>query len=83
MMWSDAKKEVIFTELTVCYETNFVEAQEWKMMKHLDLAEEAEERWYHATIVPVQVGSQGMVEVEGFERLPYLSTNHKEKWRLL
>ena len=39
------------------------------MRKYLDLAEEAEERGYRATIVPVQVGSRGMVEVESFERL--------------
>ena len=39
VMWSDAKKEVIFTELTVCYETNFGDAHERKMRKYLGLAE--------------------------------------------
>ena len=28
VLGSDIKKEVIFTELTICFETNFVEARE-------------------------------------------------------
>ena len=82
VMWSDAKKEIIFAELRVCYETNFGDAHKRKMRKYLGLAEEADERGYRATIVPVQVGSRGMVEVESFERLqPYLSMSHNKEWR--
>ena len=60
-----------------------MEAQERKTTKYLGLVEEAEERGYRATIIPVQVGSWGMVEVDGFERLqPYPSTTHNKNWHL-
>ena len=43
---------------------------------------ERERELYRATIVPVQVGSRGIVEVESFERLqPYLSMSHNKGWR--
>ena len=71
-------------ELTICYETNYVDAHERKEMKNLGLAEEIEERGYHAVIILVQVGSRGMVEVEGFERLQlYLTTTSERQWRSL
>ena len=46
-------------ELTICYETNYVDAHEQKKIIYLGLAEEMEERGYHAVIIPVQVGSKG------------------------
>ena len=43
-----------------------------------------EERRYHAVIIPVHVGSRGMVEMEGFERLRlYLMTTSERQWRSL
>ena len=53
-------------------------------MKYLWLVylEEVEEGEFCATILPLQVGSQGMVEVEGFERLrPHLSDRHHKGWK--
>ena len=45
------KKEVVLAELTICYETNYVEAQEWKTRKYLGLVEEVEEGRFGATIL--------------------------------
>ena len=74
---SVVKKEVVLAELTICYETNHVEAREWKTSKYLGLVEEVEEGGFCATILPLQMGSRGMVEVKGFERLwPHLSDSH-------
>ena len=63
-------------ELTICYETNYVDAHEREKLYYFGLAEEFEERGYHVIIILVQMDSREMVEVEGFERLRlYLTTN--------
>jgi hypothetical protein len=80
-MWSDAKKVVLLVELTVCFETNYQDAQRWKTTKYLNLADEIGMWEYVADIIPVQVGSRGMVEVEGFERLRlHLNVIAKRQW---
>ena len=74
VMWSDLKKTVLLIELTVCFETNYAEARERKRNKYLSLKAEIQGRGYCALIVPIQVGSRGMLEVEGFDSLkPYLN----------
>ena len=81
VMWSDIKKTVLLIELTVCFETNYAEARERKSNKYLSLKAEIQGRRYCALIVPIQVGSRGMLEVEGFDSLkPYLNITVK-LWR--
>ena len=59
-----------------------MEARERKTRKYLGLVEEIEEGGFCATILPLQVGSRGMVEVKGFERLrPHLSDSHHKRWK--
>ena len=73
------RRTVLIIELTVSFETNYADAQERKRTKYLSLKEDIQRRGYYATIVPIQVGSRGMVEVVGFERLqPYLTITDKE-----
>ena len=81
MMWSDVKRAVVLVELTVCYETNYTDAKRRKIGKYLDLTDEIGMRGYVAEIIPVQVGSRGMVEVEGFEELRlHLNAVTKRQW---
>ena len=63
VMWSDLRRTVLIVELTICFETNYVDAHERKKNKYLSLMEEIQGRGYCAMIVPIQVGSRGMVEV--------------------
>lgn len=44
VLWSEALKKVTLVELTVCYETNFVDAKQRKTQKYLDLVEACESR---------------------------------------
>ena len=82
VMWSDLRRTVLIVELTICFETNYVDAHERKKNKYLSLMEEIQGRGYCAMIVPIQVGSRGMVEVEGFKRLQmYLTITDKKLWK--
>ena len=79
VIWSDTRRTVLIIELTVCFETNYADAQE---RKYLSLEEEMQRKGYYANIVPIQVGSRGMVEVEDFQRLqPYLTIVDKKPWK--
>ena len=63
-------------------EINYAEARERKRNKYLSLKAEIQGRGYCALIVPIQVGSRGMLDVEGFDSLkPYLNITVK-LWRL-
>ena len=39
VIWSETHKVTILAELTVCFETNFIDATERKSAKHIDLVE--------------------------------------------
>jgi hypothetical protein len=54
-MWSDAKKVVVLVELTVCFETNYQDAQRRKTTKYLSLADEIGMKGYVADIIPVHL----------------------------
>ena len=53
-------------ELTVCCKTNFGVAAERKMAKYINLVNQARERDYRATLIPLQVGSRGIPDYDGF-----------------
>ena len=40
MVWNDTTRSVSLLELTVCHESNFVEAHQRKVTRYLDLEEE-------------------------------------------
>ena len=67
--WEDDARVLYIVELTVCYETNFEEAAERKMAKYMGLVNQARESGYKATLIPLQVGSRGVPDCDGFCRL--------------
>ena len=68
VVWSDVKKRLYIVELTICYETGFYEASERKMKRYVHFEEEAERNGYHTEILPIQVGSRGVLD-ESLETL--------------
>ena len=71
-------------ELTVCFESNFVDASKRKAAKYHHLLEEARSKGYKAQLITLQVGSRGVPDMEGFELLGNsLSLSQKELIGLL
>ena len=64
-------KTAILVELTVCFETNFQEAQERKEEKHSKLTKEVEEKLngFDVVLTTIEVGSRGFVNHESFHSL--------------
>ena len=56
-------------ELTVCYETNFKDAQSRKEEKYMELAEEIEQKEFVVDLITVEVGSRGFINQESFYHL--------------
>ena len=67
--WDHAAKKLCLVELTVCFETSFNEAAERKQVKYQDLVERARCSNYRTTLITLEVGSRGMVNMEGFMQL--------------
>ena len=51
-------------ELTICFESGFDEAAARKVSRYSELAEDASANGYRTTIIPVQIGSRGVLEEE-------------------
>ena len=58
--WDFSDKSVCFTELTVCFETNFVNAAARKTTKYTDLVRQARSNGYRVTLLTLQVGARGV-----------------------
>ena len=69
LWWDFSHKSVCFVELTVCFETNFVDAAERKTTKYADLVRQARSNGYRATLITLQVGSRGVPHYESFVAL--------------
>ena len=69
VIWHENPKEATLTELTVCFETAFEVAIRRKTEKYQELQEEAQNRGYRMEIMTAEVGSQGVVSVQGFKAL--------------
>ena len=67
--WDFSNKSVCFVELTVSFETNFVDATERKTTKYTDLVQQARSKGYRATLLTLQVGSRGVPHYESFVAL--------------
>ena len=67
VMWSDHPKKLDLFELTVCFETGFDDAARRKTMRYSELASDARAHGYCTTIIPIQIGSRGVVEESGLE----------------
>ena len=51
-------------ELTICFESGFEEAARRKITRYSELAADAHTRGYRTMIIPIQIGSRGVLEEE-------------------
>ena len=65
--WDERHRYLHIVELTVCFESNFVEAAERKSAKYMDLVEEGHANGYKTSLLTLQVGSRGVPDLHGFE----------------
>ena len=80
VIWNDVKQEVWLIELTICFETNFDEAQFRKGTKYLELVEAIRQTQFRAHMVPIQVGSRGFLDLRGLKRLRHLLPCQRKDW---
>ena len=64
VVWSDTQRVVMLAELTICFETNF----QRKSAKYHDLLESCTANNYNSTLVTLEVGSRGVVNMEGHSK---------------
>lgn len=83
VIWQNKPKVVTILELTVCYETNFDEAKNRKICKYVELLEEAEHNGYKSEMITIEVGSRGVLSLEGFDNLKksLLQNVGRKKWK--
>ena len=82
--WDDTHRSLNMAELTVCFETNFEEAARRKSAKYDHLVEQAKAKGYSTELILLQVGSRGVPDLPGFEKLAKtLSFHRKELTKLL
>jgi len=67
--WDESSQKLWLAELTVCFETSFLEAAERKEVKYTDLKERAENAGYYTTLLTLEVGSRGIVNINSFDAL--------------
>ena len=77
--WDEAHKSLHLVELTVCFETNFKEAALRKSAKYVHLVEQAEARGYMTELITLQVGSRGVPDLPGFEKLARTLCLHQKE----
>ena len=69
VVWSDSQRVLVLAELTVCFETNFVDASRRKSDKYRDLMETCTASGYTTQTITLEVGSRGFVNHGGFKHL--------------
>ena len=80
VVWQDNLKIVVLMELTVCFETNFIQAQDRKKHRYTELIEEAKHRGYKASLMTIEVGSRGMLDVARLQKLKSFLKVKRKKW---
>ena len=76
---SRLQKQAVILELTVCFEEAYVAAKERKTEKYLDLVAEIEEKGYNMELITLEVGSRGLLCLDGFKQLHSILYVNK-KW---
>ena len=78
--WSDWQRVVVPVELTICFETNFVDAGLRKTNKYEDLLEACRANGYTTGLVTLEVGSRGSSSTSrGFSDFECFSLSKAEK----
>ena len=81
VVWEDdARMVTIIVELTICFESNFNEAQRRNTLKYAELLEEVEHSEYCATLITIEVGSHGLLHMEGLDHLQKFLGIHNMRW---
>ena len=72
-------------ELTVYYETNYIQAQTRKSNKHQDLVDTGEASGFTMEVITLEVGSRGFLHLQGFKALFQLLSRcpRRDMWNLL
>ena len=70
VIWNTASRKVYLIELTICYETRYIEAHTLKQNKYVDLVEAIREVGaYRPELITLEVGSRGPFHPLGFNTL--------------
>ena len=69
VLWSDIERKLYIAELTICYETGSKQAEERKRRRYADMAEEADIQGYQTRVLPIQIGSRGVIQDDSLEDL--------------
>ena len=64
MWWDPGDRSMCLAELTVCFESNFMDAA-----KYMDLFQQVRDKGYKAQLLTLEVGSRGVPHFVGFETL--------------
>ena len=67
--WDDTARLMNVIELTVPFETSFVEGAERKSVKYVNLVQRARTSGYAAKLITLEVGSRGVINMPGFIQL--------------
>ena len=67
VIWSDAQKSLNLIELTICFESGFLNAATRKLNRYAELASAAQAVGYKTSVVPIQIGSLGVLEESGLD----------------
>ena len=67
--WDDTARSMNVVELTVPFETSFVEVAERKSVKYVNLVQQARVSGYAAKLITLEVGSRGVINMSGFVQL--------------
>ena len=85
VLCSKTLQSATLVELTVCYETNYVQAQTHKSDKYQDLVDAGETNGFTTEVITLEVGSRGFLNLQGFKDLFQTLTRcpRKNMWNLL
>ena len=67
--WDTSNRSMCLAELTVCFESNFEDAEIRKTAKYTDLIDQATNNGYNTTLLALQVGSRGIPHYRSFSKL--------------
>ena len=82
VIWSDQHRRLYIVELTVCFETGFDKAERRKEERYSELAENARRSGYRSTILPIQIGSRGIIDEDGMDKFrTCLRRVTSKKWK--
>ena len=71
---------MIVAELTVCCEASYEAARQRKLLKYLDIEEEARSNGYTTDLLTLEVGSSGFINTASFNDLRTHLLTPRREW---